>query len=124
MGFKNIWMVGGLLPVLLFSSANSASSSIYCVGKVEDWDVTKAGYFYVDGDWNSSDESQRMCNVTAEYDGVSVEVCNVWVSAIMAATVAQKTVKVKYLDVNSCSADDLGTWSDTVATPEYIRSYK
>ena len=57
--------------------------------------MTKTGYLYVDSDWNQSTESQRICTISGEFDGVSAEVCKVWVSTVMATTLSQKEVKLK-----------------------------
>ncbi len=100
------------------------SGNVYCVGKIDDWELHRHGSLYVDGSWNKSDESQKICSIYGTFDGVSAEICKVWISTIMSASARQSTVKVKYSDMTSCKASDLGVWSDTVKAPEYIRSYR
>ena len=61
-----------LMPIgiFLFISSQAFSGSIYCIGKIEDWDLTKTGYLYVDGTWNNALTSQRMCHIEGNFDGV------------------------------------------------------
>ena len=94
-----------------------------CVGHIEDWEVTRSGYLYVDGTWNGTDGSQRFCSIHGKFDDVSAETCKIWVSAVMAASMASGRVKVKYKGVSSCGSSDLGEWTSTKKAPETIRSY-
>ncbi|MGF1886022.1 hypothetical protein L4D13_07770 [Photobacterium profundum] len=115
------FLLAGCLSLVLSSTV--FANEIYCVGKIEDWDLTRHGYFYVDGDWNGSIESQRFCSIEGSFDGISADICKVWISAVMTAQAKGGKVKVKYLDMPSCKSSDLGAWSKTIKAPEYIRSY-
>ncbi|CAH7156267.1 Cytochrome c family protein [Vibrio chagasii] len=95
----------------------------YCRGYIEDWDLTRNGYFYVDSDWNDSKESQRICSIEGAFDDISAETCKIWISTVMSAAVAKKRVTMKYRDAVSCKSSDLGVWTNTVIAPEYIRVY-
>ncbi len=80
-----------LLSALMFSGLLYAEEpdEIYCEGFITDWDVTRAGSLYIDGDWNGSEASQRMCTLQGSFDDVSTDVCKAWLSSVAAATIAK-----------------------------------
>ncbi|OCH47771.1 hypothetical protein A6D96_17825 [Vibrio cyclitrophicus] len=109
---------------LLISFVGGAEANDqYCRGYIQDWDLTRNGYFYVDSDWNETEESQRICSIEGAFDDISVETCKIWISTVMSASVAKKRVTMKYSDVVSCKSSDLGVWTNTLKAPEYIRVY-
>ena len=112
-----------LILISLIMSQVTLAESISCVGKIEDWELTRAGYLYVDADWNGNEESQRVCAIRGDFDGIPGETCKIWISAIMSAIITQKTVKFKYADATSCHSGSLGEWGETKSGPTTIRSY-
>ncbi|WP_444891376.1 hypothetical protein ACJJH9_12175 [Microbulbifer sp. DLAB2-AF] len=117
--FKKLLFLSVSIPF----SVSAIAETQYCTGTIEDWDVTNYGYVYMDGTWNDSDNSQRVCHIEGEWGGISEATCKAWLSGIVAATLSGKTVKVKYENTQSCSGSDLGEWDNTVRAPTYIRHY-
>ena len=113
------------LVVLVLSLPSAAfAADVSCVGEIEDWELTRSGYLYVDGTWNGTEDSQRFCSVHGKFDNISAEVCKIWASTVMGASMGGGRVKLKYKDVASCSSSSLGVWSKTIKAPETIRSYR
>jgi len=122
MNMKKYFVYAFLLTILFPGIA--AANTVYCDGTIEDWDITKSGYVYVDGTWNGSSSSQRLCQVEGSWDDVSSEACKALITAITTALLAQKNVRLRYTGVASCDSSDLGTWTDTIKAPDYIRMYR
>lgn len=112
------WLI--ILPIF-FSSITSAS--IVCEGVIEDFEVTRAGYLYMDTDYNEAITSQRLCNVSKEWSSVPPETCTSWLSIISTAAVTGAKIKLRYPNATGCTADDLGGGTNTVESPDYVRTF-
>lgn len=118
--FMNTPLKSLVLVLLVMTSFQTHAK--YCDGKIEDWEVAKWGTLYVDGDWNSSNESHALCKLDGTRNGVSVETCKAWLLTVQDAASRNLDVRLKYLDIQDCDSQTIGTWSNA-KTPEYIRVY-
>jgi hypothetical protein len=110
------------IALLTFFSSITCASTV-CEGIIEDYEVTRAGYLYMDTDYNEAATSQRLCNVSKEWSSVPPETCTSWLSIISTAAVTGAKVKLRYPNATGCTADDLGDGTNTVESPDYVRTF-
>lgn len=118
--FKEVIDIRSLVISPIFFSS-IASASIVCEGVIEDYEVTRAGYLYMDTDYNEALTSQRLCNVSKGWSSVPPETCTSWLSIISTAAVTGAKIKLRYPNATGCTADDLGEGVNTRESPDYIR---
>jgi hypothetical protein len=91
----------------------------YCTGGLERMFHEASGLVYVfptfRNDWVA------ICNVNANWNGVTPEVCRAWVSEVLSVILTQKAVTMYYADIPSCAA--IPYYSNAPA-PAYIMVYK
>ena len=112
----------GVIILIAFFSTTVIAATQYCIGYIDDWEVSRFGVLYIDGDWNGAVDAQGLCNLDGSWDGVTAEACKAWMLAIQDAAKNHIKVKLKYKDAESCLSSDIGTFSNS-KTPEYIKVY-
>jgi hypothetical protein len=91
-----------------------AQASVVCGGQVKNMYVNSAGNVYILGAWLNT--YQQVCNLNAEWNGVSTTTCKGWLSIIEVATAASLNVTIT---INAVSCTSIPTY-ESAPPPSYI----
>ncbi|WP_298334655.1 hypothetical protein [uncultured Erythrobacter sp.] len=87
-----------LLMAMAAIPANAATRA--CVGYVDFVYVRDDGSAYVDTTWSQS--SHQVCNVKADWKGITPDLCLSWMAQLGVAIAYGKNTRIDYRDIPSC----------------------
>ncbi|MFC7420825.1 hypothetical protein ACFQNF_13230 [Iodobacter arcticus] len=86
---------------LIFSCSFSFAGGQFCAGKVSNLFVSSSGD--VTANFAFRGDFLTVCNLNAEWKGVSITTCAAWFSVLKASVSRQSEATLHYLDAPSCN---------------------
>lgn len=97
-------------------SAQPVSAATFCSGTVDRIYVMANGTVNILGSWRG--DYTQVCNVSAAWNGISPDICTIWLAQLEAANTMNKEVILRYEGVECAT---LPTYS-TAPGPTYVMS--
>jgi hypothetical protein len=91
-----------------------AQAAVVCGGPVKNMYVNSFGNVYILGTWLNT--YQQVCNLNAEWNGISTTTCKGWLSILEVATAANLNVTI---NINAASCTSIPTY-ESAPPPNYI----
>jgi hypothetical protein len=103
---SGIYMIKILFLALtvIFYSSTSYASIYACIGKVDNLRMAYDGAVNLVSNGIYGDNAPRViCSLEGSFQGVSREACSGWLSTLLTANTADKTIRIDYNDDYSCT---------------------
>jgi hypothetical protein len=113
------WQILLSATCLALTAQPAQAAPQWCTGTLERMFHDGGGTVYVLPTFRN--EWVAICNVNVAWQGVTTDVCKAWVSEVLSAILANKTVTLYYADVPSCAT--IPYYSNAPA-PGYVMVYK
>ena len=106
------------LIIVLSLSVNITYAAYTCAGKIEHINQAYEGSISIISTQAFGNTLGRtICNLNAEWKGISTEVCKGWLSKALSIQAQQKTLVIQYTDAFNCSSQP--TWG-TASSPHAL----
>ena len=98
-------MKAAKLLSLIFATLFSATShaTVVCEGKVKNVAVNQGGLVRLVASFQTANAHFSICSLTSQWEGISEEVCKVWVSQAQISYSANRTLSIFYPDGTVCA---------------------
>lgn len=114
-------MKGLALSLMFFGVLISSNSyANLCTGKLDNIILAQNGRISIKSmELYQDDNARDICRLDAAWNGVHVEMCKAWLSALMISYTAGKDIRIYYPGTLTCP--NVGTWESAVS-PNSIQS--